>query len=348
MLLRILKWVGVLTGLLAVGAGIVLYIVLYAGNSFSGVAKREFYVNKGMTWNDVVDSLDASGIIRSRQLFEWAVLISRKGTGTHVGKYVFKSGISNSELYNDLRRGTGIVPISVTLKEGRRMATFARAFARTIDIDTSRFLALVEDPEFCASLGVSARNLEGYLSPNTYQFNWQSDEEEIIKRLVKQTDKIFTDELLARARKLRLTKHQVLTLASIIEGEAYLDEERARISGVYHNRLRKGMKLEADPTIQFLLPDGPRRVLLRDLQIKSPYNTYMYYGLPPGPISNPREASIIAALYPEQHPFLFFVADGKGGHWFSKDYNGHLNNVKRFRRERAERIREDERERGGS
>ena len=136
-----------------------------------------------------------------------------------------------------------------------------------------------------------------------------------------------------------MSLHEILTLASIIEGEAILDDERTTISGVYHNRLRKGMRLQADPTIQFVISNGPRRVLFDDLQIKSPYNTYLYSGLPPGPISNPRVASIHAALYPAQHDYLFFVSNGRGGHWFARNYDGHMINVRRFRKEREAQIR---------
>ncbi|MBF8248558.1 MAG: aminodeoxychorismate lyase, partial [Bacteroidetes bacterium] len=230
--------------------------------------------------------------------------------------------------------------ISVTLKEGKRAVSFSRAFHRLLDVDTARFTTLVNDEAFARSLGVEANNLEGYLSPNTYSFNWQTDEEEIIGRLVRQTEKIFDDTLRERARELKMSLHEVLTLASIIEGEALLDDERAIISGVYHNRLRKGMRLQADQTIQYIIPDGPRRVVFSDLHINNPYNTYKHGGLPPGPISNPGVASILAALYPAQHNYLYFVANGRGGHWFSSNYDGHMNNVRKFRKERAARNRD--------
>jgi UPF0755 protein len=129
--------------------------------------------------------------------------------------------------------------------------------------------------------------------------------------------------------------HQTLTFASIVEGEARLDEERPVIAGVYHNRLRKGMKLEADPTIQYMFPDGPRRVRYADLQVDNPYNSYRYAGLPPGPVNNPGRASILASLFPAEHGFLFFVANGRGGHWFTKTYGDHLRYVRAYRRRRA-------------
>lgn len=317
------------------GLGLLFYNIFYGGNSFDA-EKKTFLVSKNQTWSQVVDSLDAQGIIRNK---EWFILVTRvmnKGTKTHVGKYEFESGISNVELYESLRFGKNIVPVTVTFGEGRRSTSFARAARRTLGADSARFMRLVNDEQFARSLGINARTLEGYLSPNTYFFQWQTEEEEIIERLVRQTGKIMSDSLLVRAQELGMNVHQVLTLASIIEAEAFLDAERPTISGVYHNRLKKGMRLEADPTIQFILPDGPRRVLYSDLRIPSPYNTYVHYGLPPGPINNPSKGSIVAALFPEQHNYLFFVADGRGGHWFARNYAEHMANVRKFRAFRAQ------------
>ncbi len=335
-LTHILKVVVVLLVAAVVGAGLFFYNIFYGGNSFD-VEKKTFFVNKGQTWSQVVDSLDANGIIRNKEWFIFVTRVLNKGTKTHVGKYVFDSGISNVALYDALRLGRDIVPITVTFGEGRRSTSFARAARRTLGADSARFMDLVNDGQFARSLGVTARNLDGYLSPNTYFFNWQTPEEDIIERLVRQTtERIFNDSLMVRAQDIGMNMHQVLTLASIIEAEAFLREERPTISGVYHNRLRKGMRLEADPTIQFIMPDGPRRVLYRDLRIPSPYNTYMHYGLPPGPINNPSKGSIIAALFPEKHNYLFFVADGKGGHWFARNYAEHMANVRKFRAFRAQ------------
>ncbi|MEO8168761.1 MAG: endolytic transglycosylase MltG [bacterium] len=327
----------VICGLVFV-VGLYFYNIFYGGNTFD-VDKKSLYVSKGDTWNQIVDSLETNGIVRNRSWFEFVVEMSRQVPQLHVGKYEFKSGISNNELFDKLRQGKGIVPIAVTLREGRRAESFSRSLGRRLHIDTLRFMSLVNDKSFAESLGVEAANLEGYLSPNTYNFQWQEDEEEIIKRLVHQTEKLFTDSLRARAAEMKMTIHQVITFASLIEGEAMLDSERARISGVYHNRLERGMKLQADPTIQYIIDGPPRRLRFVDLFIKSPYNTYRNFGLPPGPISNPRAASIIAALYPEHHNYIFFVANGSGGHWFSTNYAAHLDNVKKFKQQREEQIR---------
>ncbi len=330
----------VLAGAIAIVAGTALVgYVFYGPNTFVKGERMVFVVSKGQTWQEVVDSLEEQGIIRSRVMFDVVVNVLRRGRVAVVGRYEFASGISNVDLYNSLRLGRNIVSLSVTLREGKRATAYARLLSRSLGIDSARFMSLVNDAQFARSLGVEANSLEGYLFPETYFFNWQTDEEEVVRRLVEQTQKVFTDSLRERAAQMKMTLHEVLTLASIIEGEAFFDDERATISGVYHNRLRKGMRLEADPTIQFIIPDGPRRIYHNDLRIESPYNTYRNYGLPPGPVCSPSAASIIAALYPEHHNYYFFVADGKGGHWFATTYAQHLANVRKFRRERAEQQR---------
>jgi len=139
-----------------------------------------------------------------------------------------------------------------------------------------------------------------------------------------------------RARELGLKELEIITLASIIEGEALYDVERPIISGVYHNRLQKRMKLQADPTIQYIIKDGPRRLLNKDLKIKSPYNTYLNKGLPPGPINNPGKESIIAALFPNENEYLYFVARGDGFHKFSKTEKEHLIAKKKFQKIRRQ------------
>lgn len=154
--------------------------------------------------------------------------------------------------------------------------------------------------------------------------------------MVKGFKDFYVDSLKTRQEALKLTLNEVLTLASIVEGEAMLDEERAVIAGVYLNRLKKRMRLEADPTVQYAIPDGPRRLTYSDLRFNSPYNTYVHYGLPPGPINSPGRKSILAALYPQFHSFLYFVANGSGGHIFSRTYSEHQKAVQSYRKMRRE------------
>ena len=181
----------------------------------------------------------------------------------------------------------------------------------------------MEDPEFCKTLGVDAESLEGYLFPETYKFSLMMAEEQVIRRLVKQFQRVFDSQMRAQASRMGMTVHETVSMASIIEGEAQVGDERPIISAVYHNRLKKRMRLQADPTVQYAIVDGPRRLFYKDYRIDSPYNTYRHRGLPPGPIMSPGEASLRAALYPAEVNYLYFVARGDGSHIFSRTTREH-------------------------
>ena len=313
---------------------LLLYQILWAPNKFDG--DRVVAISKGISFARVADSLEVAGVIRNRKLFDLAGEVLGMTRQMHIGKYLFHSGMSNREILADLSTGKSAFLVPVIIREGLRVRTHARIFARDVGIDSARFAQLAFNPGFVRSLGIEANSLEGYLLPDTYLFAWQTDEEQIIRRMVEGFQRFYTDSLRRRERELGMTTNKVLALASIVEGEAILDSERTIIAGVYLNRLKKRMRLQADPTVQYIIQNGPRRLLYEDLRIESPYNTYRNYGLPPAPINNPGRASILAALYPGKHSFLYFVANGKGGHTFTRTYSDHQRAVSRFRRIRAQ------------
>ena len=321
-----------MVGFLAGGASIVW--VLFGPNTFTGGGERVLYLSRGQSFASVVDSLESKGIIRSRLQFMAVARAMGGADRVQVGKYLLLSGISNMDLFSMLRSGRGNQVIHVPVPEGSRIRAQARIFSRSLGIDSSKYARLAFDPLFARSQGIDAGGLEGYLLPGTYDFYWEQDEREIMRRQVEAFQRFFNDTLRAKCREFGWDVHQAVTFASIVEGEAVLDEERPIISGVYHNRIRKGMRLEADPTIQYVLENGPRRLTYADLKSNTPYNTYRFQGLPPGPVNNPGKASIIAALYPRGNGYLFFVANGRGGHWFTRTYDEHLHYVRLFRRER--------------
>lgn len=318
--------------------GVVMLGVLwafYGGNSFGGSEQKLVTVSRGQTFQEIVDSLESQQVIRSRAMFE---LVARVLGGTEriqVGRYAFQQGASNASIYLTLRDGVENLLIPVSVPEGTMARTQARIYRKAIGIDSAAFMRLAFDPSFARSLGIDAPSLEGYLLPDTYHFYWQQEEREILRTMVSAFTQFYGDSLRSRSEAIGWTMQKVVTLASIVEGEAVLDEERPVIAGVYLNRLRLRMRLEADPTIQYVIPGGPRRLLYSDLRYDSPYNTYRNYGLPPGPVNNPGRSSILAVLNPAEHRYLFFVANGQGGHWFSSTYAEHLRNVKRYRRERS-------------
>jgi UPF0755 protein len=334
---RILIAVGVLL-LVAVAAA--AYVIFLAPNTSGDAAGHTVFVRRGEAFSRIADSLEARGIIRSRTTFMIVARVLGGAERVQAGKYTFASGISNMDLFLTLRDGSANQLIKVSIPEGARPRLQAKIFARAIGIDSARYVNIAYDPEVARDYEIEGASLEGYLLPETYSLRWGMDERELIAMQLHEFNRFFSDSLKERARELGWSVHQAVTFASIVEGEAVLNEERPVIAGVYHNRLRMGMKLEADPTIQYLFDERPRRVLYADLRRDSPYNTYLYTGLPPGPVNDPGKASMLASLYPASHPYIFFVATGKGGHWFASSYTQHMMNVRRYRHERARQWRE--------
>lgn len=245
------------------------------------------------------------------------------------GSYVFRDHLSNYRLLEMLHQGK-VQLIKLTFPEGMTIQNMAALADSVLGIPSSEFIAKTRDPGFIRSLGVEGESFEGYLFPNTYLLPQFTTADELIRMMVAQFNVEYTDTLVARTEQMGETVHDVLTLASIVEGEALLDSERPVIASLYINRLRIGMPLQADPTIQFLIPNGPRRLLKDDLEIDSPYNTYKNRGLPPGPVNNPGLASILAVLYPDTTRYLYMVANGDGSHTFSTNIEQHIQAKKRF------------------
>ena len=320
---------------MVVAAGTFVLSALYWPNTLPDEADRVVYVSRGEPFHAIMDSLAHHRIIRSRLLFHLTARLYGGTDRLQIGKYAFRSGMSNAEIFLSLREGRDNLLITVTIPEGLRARTQARLFARAIGIDSVKYMSLVRDASFVKKCGLEGPTLEGYLLPETYRLVWGQEESEVIEKQLGEFKRFFTDSLRVRAVEFGWSVRQALTFASIVEGEAVIDEERPVISGVYHNRLRIGMKLEADPTLQYIFENGPRRVLYADLRIDNPYNTYRYAGLPPGPVNNPGRASILAALFPQQNNYLYFVSNTHGGHWFARNLAEHVRNVKNYRRVRA-------------
>ncbi len=332
---RVRPWM-LIAGSLLVAALVAVFYVFWMPISIPEPEGKIVAIPRGVSFRAVTDSLERNGVIRSRWAFGVAGRVLGYTKSIKVGKYLFHSGLSNSDILRDINEGRSRIIISVTIPEGWRSDMIARRFARDLGVDAQKILALCTDSAYIASRGIRASSLEGYLMPDTYNFYWQTDETEIVSRMVEGFRNFMVDSLQRRVRDSDMTLNQIVTLASIVEGESGIDAELPIIAGVYLNRLRKNMKLEADPTIQYLLPRGPRRLRYSDLEIDSPYNTYMHYGLPPGPVDNPGRAAILSVLYPDRNQYLFFVATGVGGHHFSKNYAEHQKAVRAYKKARRE------------
>ncbi len=310
-------------------------IIFYIPNTFEPSAKF-ITVSKGQSFSSLADSLAERGIIRSRILFKLGGRILGVTQRMRVGKYSFVSGVTNMRILQDIEGGLSTVSSSVALREGVRTKVFARILKHHIGIDSAKFMEYYRDTSMIGIHPHNSTSIEGYLMPDTYSFFWQDDEKEIIQRMITEFREFFVDSLQQRMKQLRYNLNDVMTMASIVEGEAIYDDERATIAGVYYNRLKRRMRLQADPTVWFVVSDTSKRLTRNSLKVESPYNTYLYYGLPPGPINNPGRQSILAALYPEKHNYIYFVADYNGRHRFAKNYEEHLRNVRLYRKARAE------------
>jgi len=294
-----------------------------------------FIISKGASINTIADSLFAKDLIKDKELFVLWLTTLDKDRLIKAGYYEIPKGLTYAQLISFLSKAPP-KEMKVTLIEGWRIEDIAEELEKKLNIDKDKFIVLANDSLFVREMGVKAENLEGYLLPDTYLFYWGVDEKTVVRFLVNQCLEIFTDEASHQIEKYNLSIHKIITLASIIEGEAIFDEEREIISSVYHNRLNRRIKLQADPTIQYILDGPPRRLLLKDLETDSPYNTYKYYGLPPGPISNPGKKSILAAIYPANTNYIYFVAKGDGKHAFSTNAREHQRAKAQFDQVRRE------------
>ncbi|TAK50666.1 MAG: endolytic transglycosylase MltG [Bacteroidetes bacterium] len=318
-----------------VGGAVLYYLVMWAPNMFDG--DRVVVISKGETFAEVMNKLAEQGVIKSKLLFKLAGKLHGSTTRIQIGKYRFHGGMSNLAILEDLAKGTSVEAIVITIPEGMTTRRITSLLTRQVGIDSARLMALATNREFVANLGIDAPTVEGYLFPKTYRLYWQDAEELLLQQFIEEFKREFDPMMEARANELGMSIHDVLTLASIVEGETRIDSERAIIAGVYYNRLRRNMFLQADPTIQFILP-FPRPLKYSDLNRVSPYNTYRNKGLPPGPVNNPGLASIMAVLYPKKHKYIFFVANGLGGHTFTKSYKEHLKAISNARKLRQERL----------
>ena len=310
----------------------VLIYIFFTPNYYSQKSPVQFDIKKNEPLNSISERLFREGIIPSKTNFKIAAFIYGAERRIRAARFHIPNGLSYLGLLDLFISGKCDFARTVKINDGQTIKWLAYKLERKVFIDSAAFVQKAYDTSFIKTLGLHEKSLEGYLFPKKYQIYERSTPEEALSIFYKGFKNFFVDSLKQRTKDLGLTVHELLTLASIIKGETNNKDEMPRIAGVYHNRLMRGMKLQADPTIQYLLPGGWRRLLYEDLEIDSPYNTYKYTGLPPGPINNPGKAAILAALYPEQNKYLYFVADGKGGHKFARTFNQHIRNVNEYRR----------------
>ena len=318
--------IGLRDGLL-IAALTLVCLILIAVFSPARHHDREFIyvvVDRGLSYSQIAERFTAAGMIRDERLF---LVLGRVFGIEHrakAGRYRFASTSNMGDILKTLYKGATYRE-RVLVRPGKTMETVVEIMSSGAAVDSAGFAALIVDSAFVGRLGVPSPTAEGYLYPDTYDIEWQESPESVIRRMVSAFFKAFDETLRTRARQMDMTVNEVVVLASIIEKEAMLDSERPVISAVFHNRLKIGMKLQADPTVRYATGKWTGRVLYRDLEVQSPFNTYWAYGLPPRPICSPSLASLVAALYPVPgSKDLYFVARGDGGHFFSHDARSHI------------------------
>src|SRR4030066_375685 len=307
------------------------YLTFFTPNYYTVSQPVTFDIKRGESFSSVVDRLHYQGIISSKNNFKIAGFIYGAERKIRAARFHIPNGLSYLDLLDLFVSGKCDFQRTITIRPGQTIKWLAHRLQKYVFIDSTEFVNLANNKNFANSLGLNQNAFEGYLFATDYEIYERSSPEEAIKIFYDGFKEFYNDSLKARTKEIGFTIHEIITLASIIKGETHKEEEMTRISGVYHNRLRIGMKLQADPTIQYVIPGGWKRLTLKDLELDSPYNTYKYFGLPPGPINSPGKTAIIAALYPEKNNYLYFVADGTGGHLFGKTLAEHNNNVKKYR-----------------
>ncbi|MCJ7552671.1 MAG: endolytic transglycosylase MltG [Ignavibacteriaceae bacterium] len=308
------------------------YCTFFTSNYYSADEAIIFEIKDGESFITVANRLINLNVIPSKTNFRIAAFIYGAEKNIKAARYNIPNGLSYLELLDLFIYGPADFLRNIRVNDGQTIKWLSAKVRRDLRVDSAAFANTARNPEFIKSLGLEHPTMEGYLFPGNYKIYERSSPEEVIKIFFQGFNDFWNDTLKSRAKEIGLSIHQVITLASIVKGETHRVEEMPRIAGVYYNRLKFRMRLQADPTIQYLLPGGWRRLLYKDLNIESPYNTYKYAGLPPGPINNPGKNPILAVLYPEKHNYLYFVASVNGGHKFARTYSEHLKYVREYRK----------------
>lgn len=326
---------------LAVGGGIGYISLKFINSTPSAEAQDVVYeVRPGKGFNAIANDLEQKGLIKNATLFSIYARIKGERSKLKVGEYLLRTNMRPSEILEAIISGKSIAK-SFTVSEGLSTYEIADLYEKQGFGKSSEFLALVRDRQFIQNLlGEPRESLEGYLFPETYMLTKYTDTRSLITNMVKRFLYVYA-EALAQATVQGWSRHQVVTLASIIEKETGAPEERPLISSVFHNRLKKKMRLQTDPTVIYGKAEKTGRIVINitrnDLVTPTRYNTYVIYGLPPGPIANPGREALLAAVKPEISPYLFFVSQNDGTHVFSEDYRGHQKAVQKFQLDRRAR-----------
>lgn len=327
--------------LAAVGGGVAFLAYQFTSSRPSDLAQDVVYeVTPGKGFATIASELEQKGLVKNAMFFNIYARFKGDRSRIKVGEYLLRTNMTPPEVLATIVSGKSIAR-SFTVSEGLSTYEIADLYERQGFGTAASFLALTRDPQLIQSLlGEKVPSLEGYLFPETYMLTKYTDTKTLISNMVKRFLYVY-NEVLPQAEITWMTRNQVVTLASIIEKETGAPEERPLISSVFHNRLAKKMRLQTDPTVIYGKAEQLGRIVInitrQDLQTPTPYNTYVIFGLPPGPIANPGREALLAAVNPAESAYLFFVSQNDGTHVFSEDYQGHKKAVQKFQLDRKAR-----------
>jgi UPF0755 protein len=313
-----------------IAGGLGLYFYRYAVSPRqTSETSAVVWIRSGQSFSGTVAQLQERGLVRHPQKFRW--LARLRGDDRHIraGEYVLRPSMSPNAILDTLVSGEVLLH-KVVIPEGSTLFHIGRTLERAGLMSQEAFLYAAEDPRLVEDLGLKGNTFEGYLFPETYHFPKGVTPREVIDKMVDHFRSVFTPTWIERAEAIGLTTHEVVTLASIVEKETAAPQERPLIAAVFLNRLKRGMRLESDPTVIYGMKDFNGNLTRKHLETPTPYNTYQIKGLPPGPIANPGRASIGAVLYPSEGPFLFFVSKNNGSHHFSRTLSEHNQMVRQY------------------
>ena len=283
----------------------------------------------GANFSNITDILEKKDLVKCKKSFYLLARLKDAPTHIRAGEYELSSSMSPSDIINKLIKGE-IKGHQVPIPEGFNIRQIAARLAENELVNEETFTETASDPEFVSSLGIEGSSVEGYLFPDTYIFTRSMNAKTIIKRMVSRFRQKVTPYMIQRAKELGFTTGEFVTLASIVEKEGGPKEEKELVAAVFHNRLKKGIKLQSDPTVIYGIEDFDGNIKRKHLRKKTPYNTYRMYGLPTGPISNPGMESLLAVLYPASVDYLYFVSKNNGSHHFSSDLTSHNEAVRKY------------------
>jgi UPF0755 protein len=323
--------------IVAIVGATVVYI-MYKSIFIEPAANRNqaisLYIPTGSNYDQLRDSVLANQLVEDTALFDRVAKMKKLKNNVHAGHYRLPPNISLNRMINIFTGGLQ-EPVKVSFHNIRKLEQMAGKVSHQLELDSSRLMNLLQNPDFMQSINPNSLDLLAFFIPNTYEFYWNTSAEEFLERMKKEYDRFWNNKRKEKAKAINLTAEEVSTLASIVQEETNQHSEMDRIAGVYINRLKINMLLQADPTLKYAWNNwAMRRVLNRHKAIDSPYNTYKFAGLPPGPISMPEPQVIDKVLNYERHDYYYFVAstDKPGFHDFSRSLREHNNKANRYRR----------------